>query len=211
MKKIIVFSLLFLSLSGLYAMEAGGMSERFIYDQLPFVAHCEVMQYILPDTFPIAPEDAVQDVCEYEHGGRVMSVCFSPNSGLLASCGDDGKVKIKSLIPLLLAAHKQKDPTLSQFLLLKRLQEKLFKEKEPLLIGQSDRGTLEGLPDLKKLLKVEHNKNTKNAKAALWRLQLRRPGDFMSHDVDKSDEDEPKSNESEPEHTAGRRNICSVM
>ena len=127
-----------------------------------------------------------------------VSVCVSPDGSLVMSGGYHGEVTIKSLRPLLLAQHQPKDPTLSQFLLLKRLQEKLLKDKEPLLIGQSDRAALEGMPDLNKLLKVEKSKSkTTNP---VWRLQLRRGADAA-----------PKSDESEPEPAAGWPNICSVV
>ena len=134
-------------------------------------------------------------LAEYEHANKsawVWAVGVFPDGKRVLSGGDDKKVTIKSLRPLLLATHQLKDPTLFQFLLFKRLQEKLLQKKDPLLIGQSDRNTLEGMPDLKKLLKVEKSKSkTTNP---IWRLQLRRGAD-----------------DAEPEPAAGWPNICSVV
>ncbi len=131
-------------------------------------------------------------LAEDKSGDSVISVGVFPDGRRVLSGGLDKKVKIKNIAPLLLATHQPKDPTLSQYLLLKRLQEKLLKAKEPLVIGQSDRTALEGMPDLKKLLKVEKSKSkTTNP---IWRLQLRRGADAA-----------------EPEPAAGWPNICSVV
>lgn len=97
--------------------------------------------------------------------------------------GGDEKVEIKSLAPFLLAQYQLEKPTLSQFLLLKRLQKKLLKDKKPLFIGKSDRDTLETMSDFRKLLKVEKSKS--DTVNAIWRLQLKQGPDGEPDIVDR--------------------------
>ncbi|TET36267.1 hypothetical protein E3J61_00930, partial [Candidatus Dependentiae bacterium] len=88
MKKSIVLSLLFLSMNGLYAMEAGeSAGGTFPYNQLPAELDCMVMKKVPQDVFPIAPEDAVQDVAEYAHGNMVNSVAVFPDGQRVVSGG----------------------------------------------------------------------------------------------------------------------------
>jgi len=157
----------------------------------------------------IADADTGEVLVEYAHAGYVRSVAPFPDGQRVVSGGDDGNVKIKSIVPLLLAQHQLKNPTLSQLFLLNRLQEKLLKDKEPFLIGLSDRVTLEQMLDLKKLLKVEKSKSkTKNP---IWRLQLKGPADFVPQDADASEQDARGSEKSARERTSGLRDRCSVM
>jgi len=104
-------------------------------------------------------------------GGIVKSIGFLGGGMYIVSGVNDNNVTIKALTPLLLAQHQLKEPTLSKFLLLKRLQEKLLKDKKPLFIGQADRSTLERMPKLKELLKIE--KSTSKTVNPIWRVQLK--------------------------------------
>ncbi len=108
----------------------------------------------------------------YEHGSTrdevsVNSVSFSPNSKCIVSGGNDNKVKIMSLMPLWLNTYELKDPTFSQYYLLKRIQERMLKKYRPLILKQSDRYTLEEMPKLKELLYI-----TKCKTKPLWKLSL---------------------------------------
>lgn len=108
-------------------------------------------------------------LAEYNHSDHVRSMAWSQDSLQLAVRGYDNSVKVLSLAPLLLACYRREHPTLTQFLLVKRLQHSLLVDK-PLLIGQTDRSALEETPDLKALLKVEKSKS--KTEHPIWRLSL---------------------------------------
>lgn len=177
MKKSVILSLLFLSLNGLYAM-GGGEPSTFPYDELPKDMDHEIMSQVPQDQMPVKAEDAVQHVAQYAHDSIVRSVAVFPDGLRVVSGGYDQRVKIKSVVPLLLATHQLKRPSLAQYLLLKRLQEKLLREKEPLIVGESGKGTLEEMPELKKLLSITPSKP--GAQHLAWRLQLKRFGGTIS-------------------------------
>lgn len=112
-------------------------------------------------------------LAQYKHSD-VSSVCWSPEGDYFASGGLNKRVVIKSFAPLMLARFAlPESTTLARFDLLKKLQKSLILErKEAVIIGGSERKTLEEMPDLKKLLKIETNEPTKDKVATLWRLKL---------------------------------------
>lgn len=98
MKKSVILSLLFLSLNGLYAMEAeSGSKERFPFEELPE----ELREIIMcnPRDVAMSLEHEIPIVGEYsadsDHAG--CSLCFSPDGGKLASAGKNGGVTIADL------------------------------------------------------------------------------------------------------------------
>jgi len=106
---------------------------------------------------------------EFKHDGTIQGICWSPGGGLIA-VGGGCSMTIKSVIPLLLATHQLHDPTPSQFLLLNKLRERLLKEKKSLRIEPSDKKTLDEMPDIEKLLRVEKGGSKKNP---LWQVRLK--------------------------------------
>ena len=109
------------------------------------------------------------------HDAPVRALSWSSDGRLLAIGGDDNKVTVKSMIPLLLARYCGAQ-TIEQYLFVKELQQHLLCEKachlecknNPLIVGHTRRSMLEDMPDLKKLLKIE--KSLSQTQNQLWRL-----------------------------------------
>lgn len=109
-------------------------------------------------------------LAEYAHYSNVQAALFPDGCRIVSA--DFNKIRIRSIVPLLLSQFTlPAETTFAHYLLLKRVQENLLTKKEPLLIGQLDRDTLDEMEPLKKLLKIE--KSQSKTKNPIWRLQMK--------------------------------------
>ncbi len=96
---------------------------------------------------------------------------LSPDGRYIATSRGGHGIRIASFMPYLLSTHQlQEDAILSQCRLLERLQKKLLNEKKTFVIDQSDRTTLEGMPDVQEMLALEPKSKGKNP---TWKAQLK--------------------------------------
>ncbi len=94
MKKSILFSLLFLFLNGLYAMEAVKDEDRFSFETLPEELRVAIMGD--PSDVPMSLEHQRPIVGEYSADSGI-SLCFSPDGNKLALAGKEGEVMVANL------------------------------------------------------------------------------------------------------------------
>lgn len=160
------------SLNSTFAVDLGLGSKVMIYDATGTLVACYIHNsYGGMKAFSLYTDARARD--RLLRSIRIKSVSWLKDPLYIASRGYDNLVEVMSIAPLLLARYALHKPTLSRYFLLKDLQEALLLEKNQVIIGKSERETLEEMPDLKKLLKIETNEPTKDKVATLWRLRLK--------------------------------------